>query len=318
MMQQHRDSFALPEAFIQAHYFAPLEAFGMLVVGGKDALPFLQGQLTLDMRCIHHNTARLGAYCTIQGRMIANFLVWQQGAEYGLVMSRDLIDNTKKILQKHTLRHQVTLTCQSDEYMFIGLSESVALTTFQLSKQTSKTYQTIQQNACFATRLPNHTWIVGIPRHIKQAFLATLDTIAPSIDAMYWQLAQIRSGIAWLCHETAEAFLPQMASMDLWEAVSFNKGCYKGQEVVARARYLGQVKRHLYHIQSDMPLAVGEILSHPAHPAEAIGQIVQICPINQTTYEALAVMKDAVWGEQTCLNLAQGTIQPIQRFAAKL
>lgn len=316
-MQQHRDLFALPKAFTQAHYFAPLEAFGVLVVGGKDALPFLQGQLTLDMRCIHHDTARLGTYCTIQGRMIANFLVWQQGTEYGLVMSRDLIDNTQKTLQKHILRHQVTLTCQSNEYTLIGLSESVALSAFQLSQQTSKVYQTIQQNACIATRLPNHTWIVGIPRHMKQALVATLDAIAPCIDAMYWQLAQIRSGIAWLCHETAEAFLPQMASMDLWEAVSFDKGCYKGQEVVARARYLGQVKRHLYHIQSDIPLVRGEVLSHPAHPAEAIGQIVQICPINQTTYEALAVMKDAVWGEQTRLTLARGTLKRIQQFAAR-
>jgi hypothetical protein len=293
-------------------YFSHLTILGILRIHGKHAKQFLQGQFTNDMEQVNSQKALWGTCCTIQGRMIANFLIWQQEDNYYLVMSCDLIDTLIQALQKYQLRSEVIFENLNDRFTLVGMGFVSASFFLKNITAPKAIYQIHSLDEITYIPLPGKTLIASMPNPIFQQHQIALQEIAPFIDPVYWQLTQIQSGIPWINSYTTEAFLPQMASMDFLGAISLTKGCYKGQEVVARAHYIGQVKRHLYHIKSNAALKEGELLKENAN---IIGQIIAICPTNSINYEALAVIKDTLWAEQSTLILSNKTLQKMALFS---
>ena len=197
-------------------YFSHLTMLGLLRIGGKDVKQFLQGQFTNDMEQVNNQKLQWGTYCTTQGRMIANFLIWQQENSYYLVMSCDLINPLIQALQKYQLRSEVVFDNLSNDFTLVGmgfLSASHFLKNFIVP---DAIYQINGFGEITYMHLPGKTLIASMPNPIFQQHQLAMQEIAPFIDPAYWQLTQIQSGIPWINSHTTEAFLPQMASMDIF------------------------------------------------------------------------------------------------------
>lgn len=293
-------------------YFSPLTMLGLLRIEGKDAEEFLQGQFTNDIKQVGYQKSRWGSCCTTEGRMIANFLIWQQENSYYLVMSCDLINPFIQALKKYQLRSKVVFDNLSHYFTLVGMGFLSARRLLKNFVALDASYQINHFSEITYIYLPGQTLIASMPNPIFQQHRLAMQAMAPFIDPVYWQLTQIQSGIPWINSHTTEAFLPQMANMDGLGAISLTKGCYKGQEVVARTHYLGQVKRHLYHIKSNAVLTEGELLKAKGNP---MGQIIAICPTGRATYEALAVIKDEAWRHQATWVLPDKTLQKMALFS---
>lgn len=285
---------------------------GLLRINGKNAKEFLQGQVTNDMEQVNNQQSQWGTCCTTEGRMIANFLIWQQENNYYLVMSCDLINPLIQALKKYQLRSEVVFDNLSHSFTLVGMGCLSARRFLKNFVALHASYRINHFDEITYIYLPGQTLIASMPNSIFQQHQLAMQAMAPFIDPVYWQLTQIQSGIPWINSHTTEAFLPQMASMDVLGAISLTKGCYKGQEVVARTHYLGQVKRHLYHIKSNAVLTEGELLKEKGDP---MGQIIATCPTGLTTYEALAVIKDEVWLHQATWVLPDKTLQKMALFS---
>ncbi len=219
----------------------PVAHLAILTISGKDAGQFLQGQITCNVNDVTEIKSSLGALCNPKGRAITTFLLVKTGDTFLMVLPEELLGPVKKRLQMYVLRSDVTLTGSSDQFCLIGLShpENQAEPLFATSQQelitvnfsaTQSRYLIIAEAekaiALWSDRVGNQGYQPG--------------------DSEQWRYLDILSGIPWLTTETSEEFIPQMLNLDLLGGISFNKGCYTGQEIVARTHYLGKAKRALF------------------------------------------------------------------------
>lgn len=219
----------------------PVAYLAILTISGKDAGQFLQGQITCNVNDVTEIKSSLGALCNPKGRAITTFLLVKTGDTFLMVLPEELLGPVKKRLQMYVLRSDVTLTDRSDQHCLIGLShpENQAEPLFATSQQelitvnfsaTQSRYLIIAEAekaiALWSDRVGNQGYQPG--------------------DSEQWRYLDILSGIPWLTTETSEEFIPQMLNLDLLGGISFNKGCYTGQEIVARTHYLGKAKRALF------------------------------------------------------------------------
>jgi folate-binding protein YgfZ len=278
-------------------FYANLSShFGVIRASGEEAATFLQGQLSNDIRLVTPELAQYSTYSTPKGRMLANFLIWQAGDAYFLLCRLDLLEPTLKRLKMYVMRSKVTLEAASTG--IFGLNENtvaVLLSDAPLSLQQGNL-------SVSATAL-------GALIHLGQGFalLATETATEPTwpstaqaLDAQHWQWVHIAAGLPWISAATVEAFVPQMANMDALGAIHFKKGCYTGQEVVARLHYLGKSKRRLYRIglADDVELVEGaDLYGRDGETSVKVGQIVNIAPdlTQEFGQQALAVIQIAAW-----------------------
>jgi folate-binding protein YgfZ len=278
-------------------FYANLSShFGVIRASGEEAATFLQGQLSNDIRLVTPELAQYSTYSTPKGRMLANFLIWQADDAYFLLCRLDLLEPTLKRLKMYVMRSKVTLEAASTGVF--GLNENTAavlLGDMPLSLQQGNL-------SVSATAL-------GALIHLGQGFalLATETATEPTwpstaqaLDAQHWQWVHIAAGVPWISAATVEAFVPQMANMDALGAIHFKKGCYTGQEVVARLHYLGKSKRRLYRIglADEVALAEGaDLYGRDGETSVKVGQIVNIAPdlTQEFGQQALAVIQIAAW-----------------------
>lgn len=217
----------------------PLAHLSVLTVGGKDAATLLQGQITCNINDITEEKSSLAALCNPKGRVIATFLLIKKAEVFLLVLPLELLEAVKKRLSLYVLRSLVTISDSSDEYCLIGLCRP-----------------DIAADALFAATCHEETIFVNLGK--RYLLIAEPDKaiavwqeyvnqqgFQPGSSAQ-WCLLDIISGIPWLTTETSEEFIPQMLNLDKLGGISFNKGCYTGQEIVARTHYLGQAKRAMF------------------------------------------------------------------------
>ncbi|MCG6984003.1 MAG: folate-binding protein [Thiocapsa sp.] len=275
-----------------------LSHLGLIAVRGDDAADFLQGQLTNDIRELSETHVQWSSHCSQKGRMLASFLVIRAGDAFYLQLPAQRVPELLKRLRMFVLRSRVTLEDASDELVRIALTGDCAAVL--LAKRGLPVPD--QANGLALTdglaviRLSGHLprlELIGPPDSMREHWEAFRGTATPS-NADGWTLLDIRAGIPTVYNQTADAFVPQMANMQLIDGVSFNKGCYTGQEVVARMQYLGKLKRRMYlaELESDVPPQPGDgLVSASSASQQGSGWVVSASRTEDGRYELLAVVE---------------------------
>ncbi|HDY83025.1 MAG TPA: folate-binding protein [Halieaceae bacterium] len=271
---------------------AALGSLGLIRVQGEDARDFLQGQLTNDINSVTSEQAQLSAWCTPKGRMLALLLIFQHDGALYLLLPRERIQAVLKRLRMFVLRSKVTLDDVSDELPAIGLGGNCVTELFD--DLPAGIFASQQSSGLTVIRFPGtqpRVMIIGEAAPLA-AFWQQAANLATPVNDHWWPLQNIRAGIPSVHDATAESFIPQMVNLDLLNGISFTKGCYTGQEVVARMKYLGKLKRRMYlaGFESAEPPQPGDKLFSPhSKSAQGAGEIVDVHPAPQGGWKALVV-----------------------------
>jgi hypothetical protein len=252
-----------------------LADWGLIRAQGPDAASFLHGQLTQDITGLREDSARLAGYCSAKGRLLASFVVWRADADtLFLACSADLLAPTLKRLSMFVLRAKCKLTDATAETTLHGLAGSSAAAWLG-DAATAAPWSVQATGAGQLIRLPD---VDGTPRWL---LAQAADAAAPALAALPpadWAALEVRSGIVRITAATVEQFVPQMVNLELVGGVNFQKGCYPGQEIVARSQYRGTLKRRAQVVDSDTPLAIGQEVFHSADPGQPAGLVALAAP----------------------------------------
>ncbi len=272
-------------------FFCSLSHEGVLAVRGADATKFLQGQLTCNLNYLSDTQASLGARCTQKGRMQSSFRILLQGDGVLLAMATELLEPQLADLKKYAVFSKSKLTDESAAWVRFGLvNADPALASLGLELP-AEIDSVVRNDALIALRVSPGRAELWVPAEqgdaVRNQLAATLD----QTDLNEWLLGQIRAGIGQVMPQTRELFIPQMLNLQAVGGVSFKKGCYTGQEIVARMQYLGKLKRRLYRLSLNAPELPepGTPLFSPSHNS-AIGEVVLAAKADQTI-ELLAVLQ---------------------------
>ncbi|MFZ2451586.1 MAG: folate-binding protein [Methylovulum miyakonense] len=222
-----------------------LAHLGVLTVSGNDAATLLQGQITCNIKDITDEQSSLGAVCNPKGRAIATFLLVKQADVFHLVLPIGLLETVKKRLGMFILRSIVTITDNTNAYCLLGITAPPAPSPGAWLATTRQTFISVHWGARDLILATPDEAIAFWSEQVKQGF-------QPDNPAN-WQLLDIESGIPWLNAETSEEFVPQMLNLDKLGGISFTKGCYTGQEIIARTHYLGKSKRGMLLAEAGKP-----------------------------------------------------------------
>ena len=264
---------------------------GIVRVSGTDARTFLQGQFTSDIQNLDKNQTQLSGYCTPKGRLLAIFRIIPHENDLLLVLPRELLAGICKRLQLYVLRADVQLQDISDDFGICELAgPNIAAWVPGLPDIDNSVVRTDELSI---TRLPGdrlRLCVIG-PMAALNTLRTQADQHITSVPAEAWRLLDIRAGLPTIYAATSEMFVPQMTNLHQVGGVSFKKGCYTGQEVVARMHYLGKQKKQLYrlHITTEASLQIGQPLYTPDSRGQAVGTIADQSPCPDGGYEVLAV-----------------------------
>lgn len=261
---------------------------GVIRVAGADAATFLQGQLTQDVLQASLHEARLAAFCNAKGRMQASFVVFKRSPEeLLLVCSRDLLATTLKRLSMFVLRAKAQLTDATSEFSLIGLMGDAVTAQGADGRQT---WSTTNNGPASVVVLPSGA---GVVRAFWCAPVGTARPDGPAITPQAWAWVSVRSGVAMLTQPIFEAFVPQMLNYESIGGVSFKKGCYPGQEVVARSQFRGTLKRRAYVVHADVALSTGQDIFHSADTEQACGLVAAACAAPGGGFDAIISIQTA-------------------------
>jgi tRNA-modifying protein YgfZ len=291
----------------------PLTHLALIEASGDDAKPFLHSQFTNDINHLAQGQAQHAGWCNAKGRMQASFLVWHQGDRYFLGLAADLQEATQKRLQMFVLRSKVKLTALTDSTLMLGLAgpqAEEALADAGLPCP-AEILHTAVADGTTVLRLDASRLIVVAPQSAMAALWQKLTVKARPAGVPVWRWLDIQSAFPLVTLATKEEFVPQMADFEKLGGVSFHKGCYPGQEVVARTQYLGKVKRHLHRLNSQQPIKAGDVLHSPDNPDQSCGMVMTVAPSPAGGYEALAVIQSNFAG-----NVRVGSLEGPQVEAA--
>ncbi|MDY6942402.1 MAG: folate-binding protein [Pseudomonadota bacterium] len=300
--------------------FCDLSHLGLISAYGEDALTFLQGQFTNDLSMVDETRSQLSAYCDPKGRVLASFRLFKRGDTYYMALPRQNLEPVLQRLRKYVLRADVTLEDASDAFVRVGMSGPSM--DVELGHAVSPIPSEIDQ----VTTLEDVS-VLRIPglHHRFQAFgeLETMKKVwdrlnvrcAPIGPAPY-KLLDVLGGVPTVYPETAERFLPQMLNLDALSGVSFKKGCYPGQEIVARVKHLGGLKRRMIraHVRGTKQPKIADSV-YLAGQDQAVGQVIDSQPHPDGGHEILAVLQidlanrsDLVTGSPNGLPIVVGNL----------
>jgi folate-binding protein YgfZ len=275
---------------------ADLSHLGVMEFAGEDAQAFLQGQLSNDVRMLAGDNSQWAAYCTPKGRMLASFLLWKNGENsYLAQLPASLREPLQKRLSMFVLRSKVKVTDASAQLVRIGVAGPGAETAVRatVGDAPHAAHGVIQRDAGQVLRLPGDLFELVLPPAKATAVWASLEQRGRPVGSGRWDWHLIRAGIPTVLPGTQEEFVPQMANFELINGVNFKKGCYPGQEIVARTQYLGKLKRRMYvaQISSDTSPAAGDPLYSADMQEQASGVIVNAEPAPGGGFDVLAVIQ---------------------------
>lgn len=288
---------------------SPLTQFAVLEFAGEDAATFLQGQLSSDIRVVDAATSQYSSYSTPKGRMLASFLIWQRDGRYRLMLSADIAAAIEKRLRMYVLRSKVTVTALAD-LALIGVAGPAAagLLDARFGSHPLKDHAVLPLEGAELVRLTGERYVLALPHATAADVWAALRAAAAPVGQAGWTALDIAAGTPWVSAATQEAFVPQMANMELIGAVSFQKGCYPGQEIVARSQYLGKVKRRMFRVSVAADAQAGQDLYAAETGEQAIGKIVLAVPAPQGGSEALAVVQTSAFDSGVHLGALDGPL----------
>jgi len=232
--------------------------WGVIRAHGADAASFLHSQLTQDFALLDRDHARLAGFCTAKGRLLATLVGWRGGDdEVLLALPAETLAATLKRLSMFVMRAKCKLSDASAEFAVYGL----------LGTPTAEAWTVSREGDAVQIALP------GNGRAMR---VQPVDAPSPGGEAITpddWAWAEAQAGVAWVRGATVEAFVPQMINFEVLGGVSFKKGCYPGQEIVARSQYRGTLKRRLQVFETDAPATVGQEIFHSADPEQPAGVV---------------------------------------------
>lgn len=275
--------------------FIPLTHEGVLSIRGSDAKKFLQGQVTCNLAYISDDRSSLGARCTPKGRMLSSFRVLLENDGYLLAMDKDVLAPLIEEMQKFAAFSKSKLSDDSALWSRFGLYQGdTALTALGIDLP-SEINSTVHHNKMIAVRVSDLLSEIWVSADEGPCLHKRLLNLLPEASLNTWFLGKIRSGIGHVSLPNREQFIPQMLNLTALDAVSFVKGCYTGQEIVARMHYLGRLKRHMYRFQvsGDTVPAVGTPLLSPVH-SSAVGEVVCAARSEQGIELLATALDDAV------------------------
>ncbi len=249
---------------------AKLECFACMRASGPDAGAFLHAQLTSDYASLRQDQARLAGFCSAKGRLHASFIGWTEGkSDVILMCSADLLAATLKRLSMFVLRMKCRLTDASAEIPVFG----VAGHSVNSLLGAAAVWERRDSATGTAIRLPDangQSLAVWLPRLDE----AEPPLAAPTLSQEDWRWLQISSGVPFVQAKTVDLFVPQMVNFELLGGVDFQKGCYPGQEIVARSQYRGSLKRRMFLFDCDAPASAGQEVFGSEDPGQPAGVIV--------------------------------------------
>lgn len=279
---------SFPAVTANAHVF-DLSATGLIAISGADSQTFLQGQVTNDIKLLAQS-AQFNGYCTPKGRLLALFYSFMLEDVIYLQCPRDLIPDLVKRLRMYVLRSKVLVEDASDRLLTFGLASDTLSTTIEYLPATP--HQLASTNLGTLIRLADagnqqRALLIVQSEGAPACWQSLSATFTPSSTSA-WEALEIQAGIPQVYATTKEQFVPQMVNLDALNGINFKKGCYTGQEIVARTHYLGKVKRRtlLAQLSSEQTPQAGDIL-HDSHQQEA-GQLVRVAPATDHGWWVLA------------------------------
>jgi folate-binding protein YgfZ len=279
---------------IEQSYVTVLGGDAFIQVKGIDAAKFLQGQVTCDMDEISTTQMRFGAHCTHKGRMIASFMAGKVDSDtYLLKTAADNIEQLLNSLKKYIVFSKAEASI-AENWIAIGLSgadsESV-VSQFFGGLPTGANQKVVKDNIHCHQIAGGKRYEIWLIQSQAQEFWQLCNKLAPA-SSLTWQLENIRAGIGQVIAATTEKFIPQAINLHEVGGVSFTKGCYTGQEIVARMKYLGKQKRHMAHFSANgISLTAGSNVFIQANDKN-VGEVVNCVTTSNDTCEGLAVIVD--------------------------
>ena len=272
-------------------FFCTLSHEGVLAVRGADAGKFLQGQLTCNLNYLSDTQASLGARCTQKGRMQSSFRILLEGDGVLMAMASELLEPQLADLKKYAVFSKSKLTDESAAWVRFGIDHGDAALGSLGLELPAETDRVVRSDGLIAIRVSPDRAELWVSADQAGAIKGKLSALLAEGDLNQWLLGQIRAGIGQVMPGTRELFIPQMLNLQAVGGVSFKKGCYTGQEIVARMQYLGKLKRRLYRLQldaSELP-EPGTQLFSPSH-GSSIGEVV-LAAHGEQQIELLAVLQ---------------------------
>ena len=274
-----------------------LSQYGLLRASGEEAQGFLQNLLSNDIRNVDATHAQLSSFNTAKGRMLAVFTIWRDCDDFLLQLPSSILEALRKKLSMYVLRAKVKISDASNEYASLGISGNDA--TALLSNISTELPQEVM--GC-VSHAGVHILKLGATRYQltasveqAQALWSALSKDARPVGSVCWDSLNVRAGIPSIVPKTQEEFVPQMANLDALGGINFKKGCYPGQEIVARMHYLGKLKRRMYlaHLDGSEAPQPGDELFSDDMEGQASGMIANVAPASEGGYDILAVIQTA-------------------------
>ncbi len=275
---------------------ADLSHHGLIAVHGEEAKNFLQGQLTNNVMNVSESTSQLSALCTPKGRVLADFRVFQKHDTLYLSLPLEMVEDVIKRLRMYVLRAKVTLEDVSNSFIGVGFSgptadRELASLGFPVPAEVNEAAHTDTLSVLKIQGFYPRYLIYGDLETMQQLW-TKLDVHSAPVGCEPWQLLNIKVGVPVIVRQTSELFVPQMLNLQLLDAVSFKKGCYTGQEVVARMQYLGKLKKRMYLASvdvNDRPPPGTRLYAKEFSETQSCGTVVNSAQGAEGGYELLAV-----------------------------
>jgi tRNA-modifying protein YgfZ len=272
---------------------SPLLDQGLIQATGEEAASFLHNLLTNDVNHLLPGQARVAGLCSPKGRLMADFVIWHDGDKLMLKLTADILPAILKKLSMYVLRSKVKLADASAEKVLFGLSASTPEDLANIVGEPVPPFAILAIEGGTVIGLDPNRALVCADATTAPALWARLAAKATPVGLAAWRLSEIRAGRPRIVAATQEAFVPQMVNFDqpTLGGVSYTKGCYPGQEVVARSHYLGKIKRHMFRALLETEAPPGTHVFAPGTESQHCGELVTVTPSPEGGYECLVVVQ---------------------------
>lgn len=283
---------ALPHVLAR-HGICPLPHLGVIQLTGDDAAKFIHGQLTQDFSLLGLDAARLAGFCSPKGRLLASFMGFKRPqGDILLVCAKDLLAPTLKRLSMFVMRAKCTLVDASAQFAVFGLvgdaTKPIAATAVNPWAKADFEHGSVVQ------LYP----AMGLPRQLCVQTVGSPAPVGDMLDTAYWQWLDVRSGVATVQAAVVDALVPQMLNYESVGGVNFKKGCYPGQEVVARSQFRGTLKRRACIVHGAGPLHAGQEIFTATDASQPTGLVVQSAAAPDGGWDAIACVQTSAMGQE--------------------
>jgi folate-binding protein YgfZ len=281
-----------------APWFCCIPDLGVLTLQGTDAAKLLQGQTTCDLLGLPPSASTLGAICTPQGRALAVFRAFKTEAAIHLLLPRDMTAAMQKRLRMYVLRADVVIEDATARWACLGLGgpgaeKRMAELGWPAPVEPGAVAVSARGYVIRGGQAGDERWSLLVEADAAANVVTALrERGCAAVDANQWRLADIRFGLPEITAATTDAFVPQMLNLDRLGGIGFSKGCYTGQEIVARAHYLGTLKRRMYRLSGagDATPQAGNPIFPAESDGQSVGTVIAAAPCGANRVEMLAVL----------------------------